>query len=46
LRSDKDLIVATGEGALSLAEVQLEGKRRMTAAEFLRGHATLLTPAG
>src|SRR4029079_7509711 len=41
LRSDKDLIVATGEGALSLAEVQLEGKRRMTAAEFLRGHATL-----
>jgi len=46
LRSDKDLIVATDEGALSLAEVQLEGKRRMTAAEFLRGHATLLRPAG
>ena len=39
LRSDKDLIVATGKGALSLAEVQLEGKRRMSAAEFLRGHA-------
>src|SRR6266481_4137977 len=39
LRSDKDLIVATGKGALSLAEVQLEGKRRMTAAEFLRGHS-------
>ena len=46
LRSDKELIVATGKGALSLAEVQLEGKRRMTAAEFLRGHATLLRPAG
>ena len=46
LRNDKDLIVATGEGALSLAEVQLEGKRRMTAAKFLRGHATLLRPAG
>ena len=27
LRSDRDLIVATGKGALSLAEVQLEGKR-------------------
>src|SRR5262245_55926863 len=42
LRSDKDLIVATGKGALSLAEVQLEGKRRMSAAEFLRGHGVLL----
>jgi methionyl-tRNA formyltransferase len=46
LRSDKDLIVATGKFALSLAEVQLEGKRRMTAAEFLRGHGALLTRAG
>jgi methionyl-tRNA formyltransferase len=45
LRSDKDLIVAAGKGALSLAEVQLEGKRRMTAGEFLRGHAALLGPA-
>jgi methionyl-tRNA formyltransferase len=42
LRSDKDLIVATGKGALSLAEVQLEGKRRMSAAEFLRGHRALV----
>jgi methionyl-tRNA formyltransferase len=41
LRNDKDLIVVTGKGALSLAEVQLEGKRRMTAAEFLRGHGAL-----
>ena len=46
LRSDKDLIVAAGKGALSLAEVQLEGKRRMSAAEFLRGHAALLGRAG
>jgi len=46
LRSDKDLIVAAGKGALSLAEVQLEGKRRMTAAEFLRGHGALLSRAG
>ncbi len=42
LRSDRDLIVATGKGALSLAEVQLEGKRRMSAAEFLRGHGALI----
>ena len=42
LRSDRDLIVATGNGALSLAEVQLEGKRRMSAAEFLRGHGALV----
>lgn len=45
LRSDKELIVATGKGALSLAHVQLEGKRRMTAAEFLRGHRALLRAA-
>jgi len=45
LRSDKDLIVATGKGGLSLAEVQLEGKRRMTAAEFLRGHRALVHAA-
>jgi methionyl-tRNA formyltransferase len=42
LRNDKDLIIATGERALSLAEVQLEGKRRMSAAEFLRGHAAIV----
>ena len=42
LRSDKELIVATAKGALSLAEVQLEGKRRMSAAEFLRGHAAVI----
>ena len=46
LRSDKDLIVATGKGALSLAEVQLEGKRRMRTGEFLRGHGALLFRAG
>ena len=46
LRSEKDLIVATGKGALSLAEVQLEGKRRMSAGEFLRGHAAILMRAG
>ena len=35
-----DLVVATGEGALRLEEVQLEGKRRMPAAEFLRGFSS------
>ena len=38
-RNENELIVAAGEGALSLGEVQLEGKRRMSAAEFLRGHS-------
>jgi len=32
------LLVAAGEGALGLVEVQLEGRKRMSAAEFLRGH--------
>ena len=30
--------VATGQGNLALMEVQLEGKRRLRAEEFLRGH--------
>jgi methionyl-tRNA formyltransferase len=42
LRSDKDLIVAAGKNAVSVVEVQLEGKRRMTAAEFLRGYGSLV----
>jgi methionyl-tRNA formyltransferase len=37
LREDRELIVAAADRALSLTEVQLEGKRRMTAAELLRG---------
>src|ERR1051326_1785910 len=39
---DKQLIIASGKGALTLNEVQLEGKRRMNAAEFLRGHVSLV----
>ena len=42
LRSENELVIATGNGALSLGEVQLDGKRRMSAAEFLRGHASLV----
>jgi len=45
LRSEKDLIVVAGKGALFLGEVQLEGKRRMSAAEFLRGHAAIVSRA-
>ena len=32
-----ELLVQTGEGALALIEVQLEGKKRMDVASFLRG---------
>ena len=35
----KELLVKTGEGLLSLDEVQLEGKTRMPADAFLRGYA-------
>jgi methionyl-tRNA formyltransferase len=34
----KPLTVACGEGALELLEVQLEGRRRMSAADFANGH--------
>ncbi len=37
LRSDNEFIIAAGKSALLLREVQLEGKRRMSAAEFLCG---------
>ena len=36
--SRRGLLVAAGGGGLLLREVQLEGKRRLAAAEFLRGH--------
>jgi methionyl-tRNA formyltransferase len=35
----RGIVVACGGGALLLLEVQLEGKRRMPAAEFVRGFA-------
>jgi methionyl-tRNA formyltransferase len=40
--STDGLIVQCGQGALSLEEVQLEGKKRMVIAEFMRG--TAITP--
>jgi len=45
LRSEKELIVAAGKNALSLNQVQPEGKRRMDAAAFVRGHASILQAA-
>jgi methionyl-tRNA formyltransferase len=45
LRSEDELVIAARKGALSLSEVQLEGKRRMSASEFLRGHAAMLRAA-
>ena len=41
LKCENELVVAAGNDALSLREVQLEGKRRMSAGEFLRGHRVL-----
>src|SRR6266850_7193258 len=43
LRSDGSITIAARDGALSLGEVQLEGKRRMSAAEFLRGYTPPLS---
>ncbi len=37
LETKEALVVQTGDGALCLTEVQLEGKKRMDAAAFLRG---------
>lgn len=41
LHREKELVIAAGKGALSLGEVQLEGKQRMSASEFLRGHTSI-----
>jgi methionyl-tRNA formyltransferase len=38
LRCDHELVIAAGTGAVSLIEVQLEGRKRMSAADFIRGN--------
>lgn len=45
LPSDGSIVIAAKDGALSLGDVQLEGKRRMGAAEFVRGHTAPLRVA-
>ena len=37
--SDGQLIIQTGKDALKITELQLEGKKRMDTAAFLRGHS-------
>jgi methionyl-tRNA formyltransferase len=38
LDSDQRLLVSCGSGVIELTEVQLEGRKRMSACDFLRGH--------
>jgi len=39
---DRDLAVGTGDGLLRLEQVQLEGKRTVSGAEFVRGYQHIL----
>ncbi|RBP38549.1 methionyl-tRNA formyltransferase [Roseimicrobium gellanilyticum] len=39
LRADDHLLVSCGQGVLDLTEVQLEGRKRMSARDFLQGRA-------
>jgi|SRR4051794_2886480 len=43
LTADSELVIAAGSGAISLVEVQLEGRKRMPASEFVRGNRSALT---
>jgi len=38
VQADKQLIVLTGNGAIEVLEIQQEGKKKLTAEEFLRGY--------
>ncbi len=38
---DRGIIVETGNGVVSIEELQLQGKRRMSTSEFLRGNPVL-----
>jgi methionyl-tRNA formyltransferase len=38
LQADRDLVVACGEQALQILELQRSGGKRLDAAQFLRGH--------
>ncbi len=39
--SKKEILVKTGDGFLNLTEIQAEGRKRMSAEEFLRGQSLL-----
>lgn len=39
LKKEQGIVVSTGKGCLLITELQLEGKKRMRAVEFLRGHS-------
>ncbi|HET7673731.1 MAG TPA: methionyl-tRNA formyltransferase [Candidatus Saccharimonadales bacterium] len=41
-KKDKDLLIFTGDGSLSIKRIQPSGKREMTAEEFLRGYGPRL----
>jgi len=41
LMGENELVVGAGKESLSLTEVQLQGKRRMSAADFLRGYSQI-----
>jgi methionyl-tRNA formyltransferase len=41
LQADRQLVVAAGQGAVRVLELQPAGKRMMPAADFLRGHPML-----
>ncbi|MDQ2868353.1 MAG: methionyl-tRNA formyltransferase [Verrucomicrobiota bacterium] len=43
---ESGFLVSTGDGALSLLEVQIEGKQRMSASDFVRGHRGLAERVG
>jgi methionyl-tRNA formyltransferase len=40
--SGEGIVVATGKGSLIIKELQIEGKRRMPAGDFIAGHKILL----
>ena len=42
LTADRKLVVACGKNALVLESIQLEGKKQMTAQEFLNGHPKII----
>jgi methionyl-tRNA formyltransferase len=41
-QTKKEIYVTTGNGILQILELQAEGRKRMTAEEFLRGHSIIV----